>query len=196
MLLSPLLQEYLIENGSLPLPATGRLIIQHTPAYLKDADQTFIAPNIKIVCSDIAPAENELQQLIAFIAGKLSISNKESKGLLEKEMGLNAEFEGSGNTVNWPEWNLFQDKKDDSNPQQSTLKDYLPAFPIEKIFRQPDVTPTETVTLPAEHIAVEATSDTAEVFTEMEEPIARDYWWVWALVIFVVSILLIVNRYA
>lgn len=190
LLLSPLLQEYLIENSNLPLPATGRLTIQSAPAHLNATDKTLIAPVSKIVFSDTIPAENELQQLVAFIARKLSISHIESKGLLEKELGLNAELTAGNESINWPEWNLFGNGKDAFNLQQFTLNHYLPALPVEKIFRQP-VTEIETVTLPAENTSVDITP---EVYPEFEEPVAKDYWWVWALIILVVSVVMVMYR--
>lgn len=181
-MLQPLLQEYLIENGSLPILSKGRLIINHSPAQLQEADKMFIAPVNHLSFSATMPSETEVQKLVSFISSRLTITHEQAKELLAKESGANTSINENNDSVDWPALGLLQNKDGTIHfTQHSQLTNYLPSFSVEKIIQQPVSEPDIT---PASEIIA------GEVIFE-EEIIKKDYWWVWALVIFLLSVILI-----
>ncbi len=188
-MLSPLLQEYLVENGYLPLPDAGQLTIEHAPAQLKAIDKTFTAPASKIVFSNSTPTAADIEKLTTFIGRQLNIADDQAITLLKQETGSALSVNKNGDILQWPEWNLWDENEDVlPDSQYHSLNSYLPSFLAEKIHRQP-VTIKETTTLPSETFL-------EETYPELDEPAPKDYWWVWALVVFIISVLLIANRYA
>lgn len=191
MLLHSVLQEYLVENDYLPLLATGQLTIHHVPAQLHQSENTLVAPVSQVSFSEKNPSEAEMQKLILFVANRLGVTNSEANDLLEKESVSNRLLSESSNAFNWPALGLFQNKNGSIHFVQDVKQmDYLPSLIVKKTMRH-------SVSEPAisfEHVEPERIVN--NVVFQNEEIVVRDYWWVWALVIFLLSAILILFRFA
>ena len=191
MKLQPLLSEYLLENGSLPLPGDKQLFIERQSAVLKEADSIITSPGNRIFFTEKTATEQELQQLSAFISRRLSISEEQATELLHKEGNLQSAIADT-ETIDWIPLGSFRKQQNGliSFFEADALNNYLPVISLKQTQQQPQKETTEEVIEEAAEPTI-----MSEPLNELEEPIQKDYWWVWAIVILVVSLVLILFRF-
>ena len=189
--LQPLLSEYLLENASLPLQDAGHLIIRRETAVVKDEDNAILPPQTSLVFSSEEPTPAEQQNLIGFLSKRLSISAQQATELVSKEGNLQNAF-AENESIDWASFGNFQKQQDGliSFFEADALNNYLPVISLKQTQQQPQKETTEEVIEEAAEPTI-----MSEPLNELEEPIQKDYWWVWAIVILVVSLVLILFRF-
>jgi hypothetical protein len=192
VLLYPLLQEYLILSGSLPLPEKGLLTIDSEPAYLRKTDSTIVAPTNDILFVPLEMQEPEINNLVSFLSRRLNISFEQAKDLLKKENTSDVVLTEMRDLIKWPgsDGGRTKNSRSANTTTADVFNNYLPSFTAEKIMRQPVSQP---VIQPELSVPEEVVNE--EVLQE-EGVVPKDYWWVWALVILAISIVLILFRYS
>lgn len=187
MKLQSLLTEYLVTNSSLPLQGVGQLQIKSNAASLVQADDLLTPPSYRIIFSAAVPGGEEQQKLTDFIGNRLGIDSEKAVDLMNEEASLQKSLAVGHNHFDWVAVGIFQKQENGiiSFTQTDALGKYLPDISLEKITKQ----------LVLETFAKEPAIEQTEPVYEYAEPVKKDNWWIWAIVIFVVSVALILIRY-
>jgi hypothetical protein len=182
--LQPLLTEYLVEYGNLPLAETGRLFLKHHAASRSSTQTMLVAPTDTIAFTAAVPSHHELQQLANFIAERMQIPPEVAVQLLEEEQPLVMDEVNRA----WPVLGSFLEQPNGTFTfvQDDVLGKYLPSLSLEETKHQH---PPEKDEEPAADEAINLTA------YEWTEPPRKDRWWIWAIIIFVVAVALILLRY-
>lgn len=185
----PLLYSYLIEYRSLYLPGLGRLQMVRKPAEYDVANQQLQPPHTMV---ELAPAEDTsiAQGLISFVASKLNIA-AESAGLLCDSFckKILDDINEQGHFT-WPQFGVFEReisgnivfKADDA------LASVNKPVPAARVVRQGKM-----------HAMVVGDNETTstqmqEYFAGQDEVKPASRWWIPALVIGVVAVVLILLK--
>ena len=177
-----LIASYLFQKKSCPLPGLGNLSIFNTGA-ITDFTNKKIYPSKTVIRLDTQ--EGEPAPLLAFIAKKNGITLSEASTELYRFSGqVKMEIEKDAVSKLPGIGDLFID----GNGALTILPEELP-----KEFL-PSVTAERVVHPEAEHsILVGDKESTNTEMTEYynESPIARDRWWIWAIILGVIGIVVI-----
>lgn len=191
MKLQSLLTEYLIEHGNLPLAGTGRLYIKHTGATI--TGDTITNPVNTITFSTAKPSETEQQKLINFITAKYNVSVAQAEGLWKSESDFETVFTDK-TAFEWTALGTFQ-KNDNgtvSFTQNEGISKYLPAISLAALKKQPLPEAPVVKVIEEETVQEETVAALEYQYIETEQ---KDRWWIWAIVIFVLSVILILFKY-
>ncbi|MEO7313124.1 MAG: hypothetical protein ABIX01_22255 [Chitinophagaceae bacterium] len=182
-----LLHQYLIENSKLHLPGIGTLEFAELPGRLEVADKLLMAPK-KILRLNNAMEPGNKHGLMGFLSRTLNISEEHAYSVFQQFMDSVRNTLGTKRILYWDNLGAFQ--KDETGTiqfvQTSDIDQYTPPVSAERMIRQN-----------AEHsmkVGETETTNTAmqEYYHGDEtEPAKKDYWWVWAIVIFACSSVLI-----
>jgi hypothetical protein len=183
--LQPLLTEYLVEYGNLPLAETGRLFLKHHAASHNSTETMLVGPTDTITFTSAVPSAAELQQLANFITDRLQISPEEALHLMKEEQ---TQIKAGKLNSSWPALGNFQKQANGTITfaQEEALGKYLPSLSLEKSNYQNLLETNE------EPIVADVVNP--PVYEWAETP-RKDRWWIWAIVIFVVALALILVRY-
>lgn len=176
-----LLHQYLIENSILHLPGIGTLEFAELPARLDVADK-LLHPPIKTLRLNAESESSDKHSLMGFISRQLQISEEHAYTVFQQfcesvKTGLSAK-----RMLYWDHLGAFQ--KDEGGTvhfvQTNDIEEYLPPVTADRMIRAN-----------AEHnMTVGDTETTNTAMLEYyDEPqvTKKDYWWVWVIVIFIVS---------
>jgi len=185
-----LLHQYLIENGSLHIPGIGTLAFAEVSARLDVADKQLQAPH-KTLRLNVASDPANKHALMGFLSRHLNISEEQSYTVFRQFTDSIRTSLGTKRILYW--YNLGAFQKDESGAvkfvQTTDLDQYLPPVIADRMIRAN-----------AEHsmtVGDTETTNTAmqEYYGDEQVEFRKDYWWVWAIVIFVVSAGLIWLKY-
>ncbi|MES2774305.1 MAG: hypothetical protein V4722_08980 [Bacteroidota bacterium] len=177
-----LLHQYLIENSSLHLPGIGVLEFAEVSARLDVADIQIQSPK-KVLRLNAEGQKQDKHGLMGFLSRHLDISEEQSFKVFRQFSESVRSTLGTKRILYWDNLGAFQ--KDETGVvqfvQTTDIDHYLPPVSAERMIRQR-----------AEHtmtVGDTETTNTAmqEYYDEEPVEIKKDYWWVWAIAIFVVS---------
>ena len=184
-----LLHQYLIENSSLHLPGIGTMEFAEVSARLDVADKKLQASRRELRLNTDGTASGK-HSLMGFLSRLLQVSEEDAFNVFQQFAETVRSNLASKGILYWDNLGAFQ--KDESGAlhfvQTSDLDEYLPPVAADRVIRQN-----------AEHSMT--VGDTETTNTAMQEyydetvVIAKDYWWVWAIVIVVTSAILIWLKY-
>ena len=177
-----LLHQYLIENSVLQLPRIGTLEFAEVPARLDVADKQLHAPRKTLRLNDNSETPDK-HALMGFLSHHLNISEEQSYTVFQQFTESMRSTLNAKRILYWHNLGAFQ--KDETGlirfVQTTDIDEYLPPVSADRMIRQN-----------AEHAMM--VGDTETTNTAMQEyyddepvEVKRDYWWVWAIIIFVVS---------
>ena len=184
-----LLHEYLVESRSLYLRGTGQLQLVHQPASFDVANQLLNAPRSVIKLHGSRQA-GSLQPLMAFISRRLNVAEENAFSLYEAFCNKLQQDIEHKRQVDWLHLGVF--KKDETGTtvfiEDPALTTYNEAVPAKRIIRKH-----------ASHAMVVGeyeTTNTAmrEMLNEQVEVVEKSRWWIPALVIGVISVVLILLK--
>jgi hypothetical protein len=184
-----LLHQYLIENSNLHLPGIGTLEFAEVPARLDVADKQMQAPHRTLRLNSDSNTLNK-HALMGFLSRQLDISEEQSYSVFQQfSASINTSL-GTKRILYWDNLGAFQ--KDETGAvqfvQTSDLNQYMPPVNADRMIRQN-----------AEHTMTvgdtETTNTAMQEYYDEPELAVKDYWLIWAIVIFVVSAGLIWLKY-
>jgi hypothetical protein len=174
-----LIASYLFQHKTCPLPGLGTLLMQHSPAKSDFLNKTIAAPQSQI-CFDLK--ESDADQLVDYIAIKtnspvLTAIDALGKYCNQLKTELNAGNIAAINMVG--SFTASNDGTVQFKPMQlpATL---LPAVEAERVIH-PEAAHNMLV-------GDRETTNTAMTEYYTETAVAKNYWWVWALVLAVAGL--------
>ena len=181
-----LLQEYLVEHKTLPLPGIGVLQAQPQPALYDVADRSFQPPHVHVDFTPFLEGESlPFQHLVGFIAVKQNISEEDAFELLQHYASDAFKQLEAKSQLSWEPVGIFE-KIGESNIsfQASDMITGFTPIVSDRVIREGashDMMVGDTATT---NIEMEA------LLAEKEE--ATDRWWLLPLLIALGAIALIV----
>ena len=177
-----LIASYLFQNKSCPIPGFGTLSVLVSGAKADFTNQRIAAPESNIQFSD---TETNTTGLLNYIAAKTSNNTFEAAGALDHfcadlknqiSLHTKASLQGIGNFIV------------DNNGNIVFEPSALPAAFLQPVFAERVIHPKAE-----HHMLVGDKETTTTVMAEFlhEAPAEKDRWWVWAIVIGVIGLLLV-----
>lgn len=185
-----LLYQYLIENTSLCLPGIGTLELVEIPAQLDIAEKKIVAPQRIVQLSAGGTNPDNKHSVMRFICRRLHINEEQAWNLFQdfsNSIQSNLAIDG---IAHWENLGCFQ--KDESRNiqfvQTVPWSEYLSPVFAERVIRH-DVEHNMTVG------NRETTNIAMQQYYNETETLPKDYWWVWAIIIFISSVIAVFIKY-
>jgi hypothetical protein len=185
-----LLQEYLVEHHTLPLPGIGVLQAQPQPAIYDVADRSFQQPKLQIDFTAFEEGESfPLQHLIGFIAVKKNVAEEDAFEMLQQYASdASAQLHANARLSWLPIGTFIKNNGTDITFQIAELVNGFAPLDTERVIREG-----------ASHNMM--VGDTETTTTQMEAYLAEteeatDRWWLLPVLIALGAVALIVWHYA
>jgi CCDC81-like prokaryotic HU domain 1 len=175
-----ILSAYLFQYKTCPLPGLGTLVINNSPAEYDFVNKLFLPPEPQTIFNT---AETDAAELVDYIAAK-------------QQCSVIAAIETLGNYCNRIKYELSINGKAVINTAGTLVNDADGTVKFEQnmlpAYLQQPVEAERVIHPEAMHTMLVGDKETTNVqMTEYytESPAAKNYWWVWALVIFITAII-------
>jgi hypothetical protein len=185
-----LLQQYLVEHHTLPLPGIGVLQAQHQPAIFDAAERSFQAPSVQLNFMPYQQGETSpMQHLVGFIAVKKNIAEEDAYALiLQYADGATAQLKQYAKW-DWPPLGTFE------MLEESTIN--FSAYPIASGFSPLHAERVIRAGSSHEMVVGDTTTTNIEMGARLAETQeATDRWWLLPILLMLGAIALIVWHYA
>jgi hypothetical protein len=185
-----LLQEYLVEHQTLPLPGIGVLQAQPQPAIYDVADRSFQQPTLQLDFTGFQEGESlPLQHLVGFIAVKKNVGEEDAFDMLQQyATDASAQLHATARLSWLPIGTFIKNSDTDIAFQTAELVNGFNPLETDRVIREG-----------ASHNIM--VGDTATTTTQMEAYLAEteeatDRWWLLPVLIALCAVALIIWHYA